>query len=223
MTAISAHDVDLVHLVLQTPSDDVRRVESAADAAKEGSSLVMDGIHHAGRQIDHVFIPRFQRRGEAAEAVHHAVHARDAVETIEGDRDFADDVVQTGADSAASDDHRAHLVLVEEDVLPGPCANVGSELRVRIYVSGWTANSTLRHQQIGDHAALFVLVLVISAGEEGFVRSHFARHSDVFPHVVDVFSVFGLLHSARNANKADGVLQTSFYDFRVTEVRDRSL
>ena len=223
MTAISAHDVDLVHLVLQTPSDDVRRVESTADAAKEGSSLVMDGVHHTGRQIDHVFVPRFQRRGEAAETVHHAVHARDAIETVEGNRDLADDVVQTGADSAASDDHRAHLVLVEEDVLPGSCANIGRELRVRIYASGRTGNSTLRHQQIRDYAALFVLVLVISAGEEDIIRSHFARHSDVFSHVVDVLGILGLLHSARNANKADGVLQASLYDFRVTEVRDCSL
>ena len=146
MTAISAHDVDLVHSVLQTPSNDVLRVESATDASKEGSSLVMDGVHHAGREIDHTFVSHFQRRGEAAKAVHHAVHARDAVETIERYGDFADDVVQAGTDSATSDDHRSHLVLVEEDALSGSRTDVGCELRVRIYTSGLISSCTLRYQ-----------------------------------------------------------------------------
>ena len=87
MRPVAAHHVDLVHRVLQTPAENVVGVEPAACRAQEGAALVVNGVHHLRRQLDHALLWVRQRLREAAVAVHHAIHARDAVEAIAGGED----------------------------------------------------------------------------------------------------------------------------------------
>lgn len=84
MRPVAAHDVDLVHGVLQTPAENVLRVEPAASRTQKGAALVVDGVDHFGRQLDYALLWVRQRLREASVAVHHPIHARDAVETIPG-------------------------------------------------------------------------------------------------------------------------------------------
>ena len=82
MRPVAADHVDLVHRVLQTPAENVLRVEPTARRAQEGAALVVNGVDHLGRQLDHALLRVRQRLREASVAVHHPIHARDAVETI---------------------------------------------------------------------------------------------------------------------------------------------
>ena len=119
---VTAHNVNLVDSVLLAPGEDVVGIEATASATQEGAALVVDGVH------DLVLI--LQGRGEAAVSIHHSVDARDSIQAVECDHDFADDVVQSRADASTRHDDRTHLVLVVPKMLPSTRADIGRELGI---------------------------------------------------------------------------------------------
>lgn len=127
---VAAHDVNLVDSVLLAPGQDVVGIESTASAAQEGATLVVDGVHNLRRQHDHVLVLILQGRGEAPVSIHHPVDARDSIQAVERDHDFADDVVQSGADASTRHDDRTDLVLVVPKMLPSARADIGRELGI---------------------------------------------------------------------------------------------
>ena len=127
---VAAHDVNLVDSVLLAPGEDVVGIEATASATQEGAALVVDGVHDLRRQHDHVLVHILQGRGEAAVSIHHSVDARDSIQAVECDHDFADDVVQSRADASTRHDDRTHLVLVVPKMLPSTRADIGRELGI---------------------------------------------------------------------------------------------
>ena len=86
-------------------------VEPPAGCAEDRAAGLVDVAHDAQVEVPPVV------RVEALVAVLDAVDALDLVRAVEGRRDLADDVVEAGAEAAASDDGGHHLGDVELDHL----------------------------------------------------------------------------------------------------------